>query len=170
MKTFKKILDKIFSFVLYIGMILLICMVLIVFINVVLRYGFSSGIRWGEEIPLVIVIWFTFIAMALGVKENLHINITVLPKRLPFGFEKFLGIFKYLLEIGIGGIMLIYGIGLTQNGFRSFLPATHIPNAINYIILPISAVFIILYAFLYLVDEIKAKNVNQLEKEEKEYV
>ena len=166
MKTFKKILDKIFSIVLYLGMLLLICMVLIVFINVVLRYGFSSGIRWGEEIPLVIAIWFTFIAMALGVKENLHINITVLPKNIPFGFEKFLGILKYLLEIGIGAIMLKYGIGLTQNGFKSTLPATHIPNAINYIILPISAIFIILYAFLYLVDEVKKKNIKQLKKEE----
>ncbi|MFA7109879.1 MAG: TRAP transporter small permease [Sphaerochaetaceae bacterium] len=166
MKVFRKILDKVFSLVLYIGMTLLICMVLIVFINVVLRYGFSSGIRWGEEIPLVIVIWFTFIAMALGVKENLHINISVLPKRIPFGFEKFLGILKYTLEIIIGGIMFRYGIGLTQNGFRSFLPATHISNAINYIILPISAIFIILYAFLYLIDEIKAKNHKELVKEE----
>ncbi len=80
MKTYKKILDNIFIWALRLAMVLLITMVIIVFTNVVLRYGFSSGIRWSEEVALIIVIWFTFIAMALGVKENLHINITVLPK------------------------------------------------------------------------------------------
>ena len=76
MRKFKESLDKIFNVVLYFCMALVILMVVIVFTNVLLRYGFRSGIKWGEEIPLVIVIWFTFIAMALGVKENLHISIT----------------------------------------------------------------------------------------------
>jgi TRAP-type C4-dicarboxylate transport system permease small subunit len=80
-KTFKKYLDNVFNLALVLAMVLLVAMVIIVFMNVVLRYGFNSGIRWSEEVSLVIVIWFTFIAMALGVKENLHISITVLPKK-----------------------------------------------------------------------------------------
>mgnify|MGYP001953787718 CR=1 FL=1 len=131
-------------------MILLVAMVIIVFTNVVLRYGFSSGIRWSEEVALIIVIWFTFIAMALGVKENLHINITILPKRLPRIFSDILNIIKYILEIFIGLILFYYGIGLAKNAGLSRLPATGITNAINYFIVPISAVFIMLYATYYL--------------------
>ena len=151
MNKYKNILDSVFIWALRLAMLLLVLMVIIVFTNVVLRYGFSSGIRWSEEVALIIVIWFTFIAMALGVKENLHINITILPKRLPRIFNDILNILKYVLEIFIGVILFYYGIGITQNAGKSRLPATGITNAINYVIVPISAIFIILYAIYYLV-------------------
>lgn len=165
MKKFKEGLDKIFNLVLYFCMALVLAMVVIVFTNVVLRYGFHSGIKWGEEIPLVIVIWFTFIAMALGVKENLHISITLLPKNLPDHIERFLRVFKYICEIILGCILFYYGLGLAKNGLRSFLPATHITNAINYIVLPINAIFIILYATIYLYGAITTKDLNKSEVE-----
>lgn len=161
MKKFKEGLDKVFNIVLYFCMILVIAMVLIVFTNVVLRYGFKSGLKWGEEIPLVIVIWFTFIAMALGVKENLHISITLLPKNLPNIVERFLRIFKYVCEIILGIILFYFGLKLAQNGLRSFLPATHITNAVNYIVIPINAIFIILYAFIYLYGAITNKDLTK---------
>jgi len=165
MRKFKESLDKIFNVVLYFCMALVILMVVIVFTNVLLRYGFRSGIKWGEEIPLVIVIWFTFIAMALGVKENLHISITLLPKKLPTFIERFLRIFKYSCEIILGCILFYYGLGLAKNGLRSFLPATHITNAVNYIVLPINAIFIILYASIYLYAAIKSKDLSKSEVE-----
>ncbi|MBK5200124.1 MAG: TRAP transporter small permease [Spirochaetaceae bacterium] len=167
MNTFKKYLDKAFQVLLYFAMFLLVAMVVIVFTNVVLRYGFSSGIRWGEEAPLIIVIWFTFIAMALGVKENLHISITVFTLRANRVVNDLLDILKYVIQLGIGIIIFRYGWLLTLNGLKSFLPATHITNAINYIILPISAIFIIGYSLCYLFENIKdIKNPKQERKVE----
>lgn len=165
MNKLKESLDKVFNIVLFFCMILIILMVLIVFTNVVLRYGFSNGLKWGEEIPLVIVIWFTFIAMALGVKDNLHISITLLPNNLPPQIERFLRIFKYVCEIILGIILFYYGLGLAKNGLRSFLPATHITNAVNYIVLPINAIFIILYASIYLYGAITTNNLEKSEVE-----
>lgn len=155
MEQFKKVLDALFVWVLKLAMFMLMAMVVIVFFNVVLRYGFSSGIHWAEEISLVIVIWFTFISMALGVKENLHINVTILPKRLPTKLYLCLDVLKGLLEVLIGVIMIIYGWRLTLNGTKSFLPATRIPNSINYVVLPIAGIFIILYAVTYLTEDLK---------------
>jgi TRAP-type C4-dicarboxylate transport system permease small subunit len=155
MEQFKKILDALFVWVLKLAMLMLMAMVVIVFFNVVLRYGFSSGIHWAEEISLVIVIWFTFISMALGVKENLHINVTVLPRKLPAKFFLSLDVLKDLLEVLIGVVMIIYGWRLTLNGAKSFLPATQIPNSINYLVLPIAGIFIIMYAVIYLYEDLK---------------
>lgn len=155
MEQFKKILDALFVWVLKLAMVMLMAMVVIVFFNVVLRYGFSSGIHWAEEISLVIVIWFTFISMALGVKENLHINVSILPRKLPPKFFLSLDVLKDLLEVLIGVIMIIYGWKLTLNGAKSFLPATQIPNSINYLVLPIAGIFIILYAVIYLTEDLK---------------
>ena len=154
MEQLKKILDSVFMWVLKLAMVLLVAMVVLVFLNVVLRYGFSSGVYWSEEISLVIVIWFTFIAMALGVKESLHINVDILPKKLPKGFFITLDCIRDLLVILIGGIMIYYGWKLTLNGAKSFLPATQIPNSINYVVLPIAGIFIVLYAVVHLYDDI----------------
>lgn len=155
MEQFKTILDAVFSWVLKLAMVLLVAMVLIVFTNVVLRYGFKSGIRWAEEISLVIVIWFTFISMALGVKENLHINISLLPRKLGYNFFVALNVLKNALQVFLGSVLVIYGWRLTLNGAKSRLPATHIPNSINYLVLPIVGIFIILYAGIYLFEDFK---------------
>ncbi len=153
MEQLKKILDSVFVWVLKLAMVLLVAMVVLVFLNVVLRYGFSSGIHWSEEISLVIVIWFTFIAMALGVKESLHINVDILPKKLPKAFFTALDCIRDVLVVIIGGIMIYYGWKLTLNGARSSLPATNIPNSINYVVLPISGIFIVLYAIIHLYED-----------------
>ncbi len=155
MERFKTVLDVVFSWVLRLAMVLLVTMVVIVFTNVVLRYGFRSGIRWAEEMSLVIVIWFTFISMALGVKENLHINISLLPRKLGAKFFLSLDVAKNALQIFIGVVLVIYGWRLTLNGARSRLPATHLPNSINYMILPIVGVCIVLYAGLHLYGDIE---------------
>ncbi len=155
MERFKTILDSVFSWVLKLAMVLLVAMVIIVFTNVVLRYGFKSGIRWAEEMSLVIVIWFTFISMALGVKENLHINISLLPRKLGYNFFVVLDLLKNGLQVFLGSILVIYGWRLTVNGHKSRLPATHIPNSVNYLVLPIVGIFIILYAALYFYEDLK---------------
>lgn len=155
MEQLKKVLDSVFVWVLKLAMALLVAMVLLVFLNVVMRYGFNSGIFWSEEISLVIVIWFTFIAMALGVKESLHINVDILPKKLPKAFFITLECMRDILVILIGAIMIYYGWKLTLNGAKSTLPATNIPNSINYLVLPIAGVFIVLYAIIHLYEDIK---------------
>ena len=154
MEQLKKVLDLVFVWVLKLAMVLLVAMVVLVFFNVVLRYGFNSGIHWSEEIALVIVIWFTFIAMALGVKESLHIHVDILPKKLPKAFFTSLDCIRDVLVVLIGGIMIRYGWKLTLNGAKSSLPATNIPNSINYIVLPIAGFFIVLYALLHLYENI----------------
>jgi len=42
------------------SMIMIVAMLLLVFVNVVLRYVFNSGIYWSEEVALVLEVWFYF--------------------------------------------------------------------------------------------------------------
>ncbi len=155
MDKFKSVLDSVFKWVLRLAMVGLLVMVVVVFINVVLRYGFKSGIRWAEEISLVIVIWFTFIAMALGVRENLHINISILPKILGKTFFFVLDVLKHFLVMVIGMVVMVNGWKLAVHGMRSRLPATQLPNMVNYAVLPIAGVFIVLYAAIHLVERVR---------------
>lgn len=128
----------------YLAQLLMVAMVLIIFTNVLLRYVFNSGLMWSEEIALLLAVWFIFIAMSIGVKQDLHINISVLPKRVlqPEVLNLFSKI-KNIIILIIAIVMLLDGWKLVQFTLSSIMPATKLPAGLLYAILPISSIFII---------------------------
>jgi TRAP-type transport system small permease protein len=59
--------------------ILLVCllsgMAIMVFLNVVLRYGFNSGFVLSEELARFFFIWLTFIGAVVTFRDNSHLGI-----------------------------------------------------------------------------------------------
>jgi TRAP-type C4-dicarboxylate transport system permease small subunit len=60
---------------------LLTGMAAMVFLNVVLRYGFNSGITWSEEMSRYFFVWLTFIGAVLTFAEHGHIGVETLVRR-----------------------------------------------------------------------------------------
>ena len=56
-------------------------MAAMVFLNVVLRYGFNSGITWSEEMSRYFFVWLTFIGAVLTFAEHGHIGVETLVRR-----------------------------------------------------------------------------------------
>ncbi|MGB6006679.1 TRAP transporter small permease [Castellaniella sp.] len=54
--------------------IMLMIMVVLVFGNVVLRYGFNSGIIVSEEVSRMLFIWVTFLGSVVAMRENAHLG------------------------------------------------------------------------------------------------
>ena len=132
----------------YFAMILLVGMAIIIIINVFMRYVLNSGLRWGEEVAKLLMVWFTFIAMAVGVKQGLHISLHLLPKKLPPKVESILVFLKDLTALIVGLVFFIYGIKLVQITSTSIMPATEWPSSMLYLILPIASVLIISEALM----------------------
>lgn len=61
---------------------LLAVMVMLVFGNVVLRFGFHSGIPSSEELSRFAFVWLTFTAAALTLREGSHLGMDFLVRRL----------------------------------------------------------------------------------------
>lgn len=61
---------------------LLLAMVVLVFGNVVLRYGFNSGITVSEELSRWLFVWMTFLGAIVALKEHEHLGTDVLLARL----------------------------------------------------------------------------------------
>jgi TRAP-type C4-dicarboxylate transport system permease small subunit len=61
--------------------ILLAGMVVMVFGNVVLRYGFNSGIVVSEELSRYFFVWLTFIGAVVTFRENAHLGVETLVQR-----------------------------------------------------------------------------------------
>lgn len=63
-------------------------MALLVFGNVVLRYGFDSGIAVSEELSRLLFVWLIFLGAILASRQHAHIGFDTLVKRLPRRWKK----------------------------------------------------------------------------------
>lgn len=61
----------------------LAAMVVLVFGNVVLRYGFNSGITVSEEVSRWLFIWATFLGAVVALREHGHLGVDMVVGRLP---------------------------------------------------------------------------------------
>jgi TRAP-type C4-dicarboxylate transport system permease small subunit len=62
--------------------LLLALMVILVFGNVVLRYGFDSGITLSEELARWMFVWMTFLGAVVALREREHLGTEFLTNRL----------------------------------------------------------------------------------------
>ncbi len=63
----------------------LISMVVMVFGNVVLRYGFNSGLVMSEELSRFAFIWLVFVGAVVAMHEGAHLGVDSLVQALPRG-------------------------------------------------------------------------------------
>ena len=83
-------------------------MAILVFANVVLRYGFDSGIAVSEELARLLFVWLIFLGAVLATRQHAHIAFnSFLAKRTP-ACRKILVAISSLLMVA-GGIIFIIG-------------------------------------------------------------
>ncbi|MBN2009113.1 TRAP transporter small permease [candidate division KSB1 bacterium] len=63
--------------------IILTVMILIAFLQIILRNFFSSSISWGDILLRHLVLWIGFFGASLAAREGKHINIDVLNRLIP---------------------------------------------------------------------------------------
>jgi TRAP-type transport system small permease protein len=80
---------------------LLALMVILVFGNVILRYGFNSGITISEELSRWFFVWMTFLGAVVAIKDRAHLGTDMLVSRLPAFGKKFCLTLTYVLMIYI---------------------------------------------------------------------
>jgi TRAP-type C4-dicarboxylate transport system permease small subunit len=78
-----RIVEGYFRLVKAIMALLLAAMVVLVFGNVVLRYGFNSGIAISEELSRWLFVWMVFLGAIVGLREHAHLGVDSLIKALP---------------------------------------------------------------------------------------
>lgn len=86
--------------------ILLASMTLLVFVEVVLRFGFSTGFMWGEELTLHISAWMVLFGASYGIKVGSHIGVDALVKILPPTARKIVSSIAVLACLAYTGIFM----------------------------------------------------------------
>ncbi|MTE01547.1 TRAP transporter small permease subunit [Paracoccus sp. YIM 132242] len=68
-------------------------MVVLVFGNVILRYGFNSGITMSEELSRFLFVWLIFLGAFLTLRERAHLGVNGLVRLLPYRGQRAVRIF-----------------------------------------------------------------------------
>lgn len=77
-----KFMDKLFKGIDYFTGILTGLMVLFVFLNVVLRTFFNSGLTWSEELARYLFVYVTYIGAISAMRANGHLGVDTLISRV----------------------------------------------------------------------------------------
>ena len=102
-----RILDKILSFFESWTLFITVFVALIaLFVNVVLRYGFSYSLAWSEELIRIVIIYTTLIGCSAAVKSGTMIKIDALVQVVP-RLKTPLTYFSNLVTL-IFSVMLVY--------------------------------------------------------------
>ena len=140
----KKAFHIFFRFLEWFAMICLVLMTIVVFFDVVLRYIFNQGMPWTQEVATLLLVWFSLIGMAIGVAERIHISIEMFTMKCSPKVISVLETVNHLLIAVFGGMMVYNGIKIMDMTKRSTMPATKLPSAVLYVILPLSGALVII--------------------------
>jgi TRAP-type transport system small permease protein len=89
----------------YLMALFLALMVVMVFGNVVLRYGFNSGITISEELSRWLFVWVTFMGAVVALKEKGHLGTDFLISRIGrLGKKVCLGL-SYVFMLALCGVL-----------------------------------------------------------------
>lgn len=157
MNTIKKVFNWIEDGIEYIAMGALAVMVVLIFSQVFCRYVLHFTPRWSEESAIIMMIWVSFIGLALGVKKEIHLTITFFVDLFPKFIRNIILILDQILIMIFGIVIVIYGADLSIHTMTSTLPATQLPSSVLYMVLPLSGVFIIIYTAIKMIQLVAGK-------------
>jgi len=105
------IIDRFFRLLEFLVVACLVAMVVMVFGNVVLRYGFNSGISISDEMSRYCFIWLTYIGAMVAMREKGHLGVDTLVRHLSLLGKK---VCYFLSEVLMLGCNVLFFWGTWQ--------------------------------------------------------
>lgn len=116
----------------------LMLMLGVILLQVILRYGFSDGLIWGEEFARIMMIAAALIGAAVAHHEGKHIRFDLLEHMLPARFKSLMAIAAELAVLGTAAMLAYFGWELmSENELQESL-TIGISMLYIYALLPIS--------------------------------
>ena len=132
--------------------VLMGAMIAIVFANVVLRYGFSSGIRQSVELARLAFVWIALLGAAVALRRDEHLALTEFSERY---FPRAVPVLRRLCWLVVILTMLMFFIGAWHQmmaNWSNISSLTGLPSALFYLAGVISALLMGAIAVVRLVN------------------
>jgi TRAP-type C4-dicarboxylate transport system permease small subunit len=143
----------------YVAVAGLLAIVAIVFYQVFGRYVLNSSPTWAESLALVLILYVTLIAAAVGVRDAGHIGMESLLVLVPARIRDRIEIVIHVLVLLFGAAMVYNGWILGQSVGTAKIPNLGLPEAVRYVPLVLSGVLIILFSIEHIIALLRGKEV-----------
>jgi TRAP-type transport system small permease protein len=94
-----KVVDLYFKLLKLLIVLCMVAMIVLVFGNVVLRYGFNMGITSSEELSRLLFVWMTFLGAIVAMHEHGHLGVDIVVRRLPAFGKKLCLVVSHVLML-----------------------------------------------------------------------
>ena len=110
---------------------------------------------------MLLLAWFSFMGIAIGFRENLHMAMDLIESFVSPKFIFYLDKVIQLTTFFFGLYLIIYGWSFTELMSESTMPATKLPNSVQYVVMPITGVMCCAYSLAQLmgIDTKRHKNL-----------
>jgi len=129
-----------------IGVIVLAVVVSLIFVGVMMRLLFKSGLPWQEEISRILYVLVVYLGASYGMRSNDHIRINIVSDLLPPQARKVLRIITDIIWAGFNITVIIMAMQVYQK-MQRFLGESavlKIPLHVVFLIVPIGFVLLTL--------------------------
>jgi TRAP-type C4-dicarboxylate transport system permease small subunit len=135
--------------------IMMIVMVLIVFVQVVMRYIFNNAFNWADEAARYLLVWITCLGAACAVREGLHISVVYIKERLSDNLQRYLILITGAIIIAFSIVCLIEGLKLSISEWNQNTTGLQIRITWVFLAIPVGFFVIITNSFELLFENIK---------------
>lgn len=85
---------------------LLAAMTLLVFMEVVLRFGFNTGLMWAQELTLHLSAWMVLFGASYGLKVGSHLGVDALVRSMKPGLRRIVTIIAVFASLAYCGLFI----------------------------------------------------------------
>ena len=135
--------------------ILAAAMLTLMIIQVLFRYLLFIPSPWSEDLARLALVWCTFFASALGIRNLEHPQIDILTKHFPKVIQNILEIIIYLAIIGFGFILVYYGSLFAWATRIDHYTSLRYPKNFFYLPAPVGGVLFVIYSCRHLAEVVK---------------
>lgn len=123
----KRAVDLFFRALEWALVFLLAGMTIMVFANVVLRYGFGSGIDISEEMSRFFFVWLIFLGAIVAMRHNLHMGFDLVVGSVSKGVRRVLLTIANGLVLGVCVLILVGSLQQFHVNATNIAPVTRMP-------------------------------------------
>lgn len=145
MNKFKSAKNKFDRIVDFVALTFVLTMSLIVAAQVFTRNVFSYTPRWSEEVSILLLVWITFLGIAVGFREKLHIGVGVFVGMMPKKIQSICDLIAKIIIIVVSIVFIVYGYQFTVLMGNSTMAGTGFPTSVLYAAIPIGGILMLIY-------------------------
>lgn len=145
--------DLVNKIIVGLAMVLLVLLVAITAQQVFMRFVLNKPAVWSEELAIVLLIWFGYLGIIVGYKENRHMSISFFVEKLPTRAQQIVAILGQVLIAGFCLLMIQQGVIVTRLNAINIIPSLGIPASYMSVVLVIAGVMIAIESVIRIVTE-----------------